>query len=293
MEYRNNELETIIEVDEDLAEGLTKQGRYRMKKGQVGFVIYIAIVLLIDLFFCLKWVTGYESTKEEIGRLTEAAEIAEHFMKPEYNGSWQGIGASGQETRDSAESYNIYEYRIFKSISENNYIYFEIWDESGSWEKQWEKYSDERRITCIHRMSDSGIEVKTDYVEQTDQIENISVYKNSMDSRYSGYFDEAPYYRILYKNGEYHIESYGDGESAEADREDFETEIGMKVEEIINVAEEDQELFAETMGKMKEYELQREKEVLRKRLLWANGISLTFVLLGVAPKIIDSRYEKQ
>ena len=262
-----------------------------MKKGQVGFVIYIAIVLLIDSFFCLKWVTGYESTKKEIGRLTEATEIAEKFMRPEYNRSWKEIGTSGQETRDSVDSVNIYEYRVHKDISESNYIYFELWDWSEFWKTQtFESNGKEKGITCIHHINNGEVEISTVYIEKDKPIASIIVSINAFDETY-GWGEK--YYKICYENGKYNIKSYEDEEYLETDREDFEREVGMTVEEIVNVAEEDQELFAETMGKMKAYELQREKVVLRKRLLWANGIGLAFVLLGIISKIIDSRYEKQ
>lgn len=261
-----------------------------MKKKKIGFIVYIIIILIFDLTFSLKMTIKYKATVRDINELTEAAEIAEKFMRPEYNRSWKEIGTSGQETRDSVDSVNIYEYRVHKDISESNYIYFELWDWSEFWKTQtFESNGKEKGITCIHHINNGEVEISTDYIEKDKPIASIIVSINAFDETY-GWGEK--YYKICYENGKYNVKSYEDEEYLETDREDFEREVGMTVEEIIDIAYEDQKLFEETMSEIKEYELHRNKEVMWKRLLCANGISCFLLLLGVASKMIDRRYEE-
>lgn len=261
-----------------------------MKKKKIGFIIYIIIILISDLAFGLKMTIKYKTTVKNIHELTTTVEIAEEFMRPEYNGSWKEIGASGQETRDSVDSVYIYEYRVNKDIAENNYVYFELWDWSEFWKTQtFESNGKEKGITCIHHINNGKVEISTDYLEKDKPIASIIFSINAFDETY-GWGEE--YYKICYENGKYNVKDYEDGEYLETDRAVFEKEIGMTVEEIVDIAYEDQALFEETMGEIKEYELKRNKQALWKRLLYANGISCFLILLGVVSKMIDKRYKE-
>lgn len=139
-------------------------------------------------------------------------------------------------------------------------------------------------------MRDWGIEIITTFTDYGNQINEIGIYLSGLDSMYAGIGGE--HYDICYENGAYNVKGFDNEEHFETSGEELEEKTGMTMEEIVDLAYEDQELLEEMMFEMKEYELHREKTSLWKKLLWVNGISLAFILLGIISKLIDSRFEE-
>ncbi len=66
---------------------------------RIGTIIYIAMILAVDIFLVTRWVTVRREKVGEVEKLETPREIANHFMREEYNRRWcemKGVTGGGE-----------------------------------------------------------------------------------------------------------------------------------------------------------------------------------------------------
>mgnify|MGYP001036722159 CR=1 FL=1 len=70
---------------------------------RIGTVIYLGMILAVDIFLVTRWVTVRREKVREVEKLETPREIANHFMREEYNMRWydmKGVGPTNRRTGD-------------------------------------------------------------------------------------------------------------------------------------------------------------------------------------------------
>ena len=257
-----------------------------MKK-RSGNLIFIAVILILDFVISLGWIIGTAMKVKEISGLETPKAIAAKYMKTEYDAEWiklEDVWYAGRDnhlntqyvyqiTRDNEKT--TYPYVTFKIYKDLDII--DIW---GTLEKQG--------IICARRTDSLGMTIKSVYPCHGDYIENIwgtiNVY-NATEEQW-----EDQYYEIFYVDGRYILEEYKTEDNIALKPEEFEKTTGMTIQEIVDIAHEDQKELEETMYEMQGHMLEKRKASMWKKLLWTNGISLILIGLGIVSEIIERRY---
>ena len=278
-----------------------------MKK-RSGNLIFIAVVLILDFVISLGWITGTAMKVKEINELETPVEIAEKYMQSGYDRSWLELEKNIWVNKEQI-SATIYEYEIYRELEDDNANL--IFDISEGWNEFWkeenidtdikgvgcsrkmespkiqieEEYGDEKNRK--KKMTPITIEISTAYFDNTSQIEWIQVALSVWDVK--NHWGKE-YYELCYTGGQYEVQKYENGESKIVVRNELEKRCGMTIQEIVDIAYEDQRELEETMYEMQGHMLEKRKASMRKKLLWTNGISLILIGLGIVSEIIERRY---
>lgn len=267
-------------------------------KRRIGTIIYIGIILAIDVFLTTRWIAVRQEKVREVEKLEMPREIANHFMREEYNRRWyemKGVGPVNRRTGD----YKDLIYEVGRDDGDDS-LYFRIFRDRENPEAWGD--TKERAIICIRGSNSSEMFMYIDfrYYDCGNRIETIAG-----DGTIFYGWDECEqirenfFFYIQYDNGEYILDSiaknYSDSNKITEENE-LREKTGKTVEEIVETAYRDQEIMEETMYEIKAYELDylngTVKRSMWKKILWANGISLFLIIIGIISEAVDRRYKE-
>ena len=260
---------------------------------RIGTVIYIAMILAVDIFLVTRWVTVRWEKVREVEELETPREIANHFMREEYNRRWydmKGVDPTNRRTGD----YKDLIYEISRKDGDDS-LYFRIFRDRENLEAWGD--TKERGITCKRCFDLPEMYVCSRYYDHGNKIDwvggMVTIFYDS-----GGFWEEWEYFSfdISYDNGEYVVAPTGgiaSGNEIE-DEDELIEKTGMTVEEIVETAYRDQEIMEETMYEMKAYELDylngTVKKSMWKKILWTGGISLFLIIIGIISEAVDRWY---
>ena len=259
-----------------------------MKK-RSGNLIFIAVVLILDFVISLGWITGTAMKVKEISGLETPKAIAAKYMKTEYDMEWRELEDIWHAERDNHIGTK-YIYEISKNNEKEGYPYivFEIYTDLEIMD-MWGTI-EEQGIICKRMIDIPRMTIESAYSCHNNIIECILGSVDTYNADKKMWVEQ--YYMIYYENGEYNLVEYrnkGDNDIV-LKPEEFEKNTGMTIQEIVDIAYEDQKELEETMYEMQEHMLEKKKASLWKKLLWTNGISLILIGLGIVSEIIERRY---
>ena len=260
-------------------------------KRRIGTIIYILIILAVDVFFTVRWITIRQEKIREVEKLETPREIANYFMREEYNRHWyemKGISC-GKERSEFKEQYI---YGVSRHDG-NDSLRFRIIRDAENIEAWGD--AKEREIICERSFDSPKINfIYYNHGNQIDEIRgSVTIY---YDSKGYGEKWEKFYFVILHNNEEYIVDPIAEIFSGNkiTDENELEEKTGMTVEEIVETAYRDQEIMEETMYEMKAYELDylngTVKKSMWKKILWTGGISLLLIIIGIISETVDMRY---
>lgn len=262
---------------------------------RIGTVIYIAMILAVDIFLITRWVTVRQEKVREVEKLETPREIANHFMREEYNRRWydmKGVDPTNRRTGD----YKDLIYEISRKDGDDS-LYFRIFRDRKNLEA-WGN-TKERAITCIRGFysSEMYMYIYFSYYDCGNQIKGIWG-DGTILGEWNGRRQEREYFSfdISYDNGEYVLVQPWEIDDVNEikDEDELIEKTGKTVEEMVETAYRDQETMEETMYEMKAYELDylngTVKKSMWKKILWTGGISLFLIIIGIISEVVDRWY---
>ena len=262
-------------------------------KRRIGTIIYIAMILAVDAFLIIRWVTVRQEKVREVEKLETPREIANHFMREEYNRRWYDMkGVTGGRI-GFYEFKGEYFYEVDRR--DENDLSFSIVRDADNIDAWGD--TKERAIICERHLDSPKVDFNSCYYNHGNQIDEIrgsvTIY---YDSKRYGEKWEKFYFIILRENEEYMVDPIAEIFSGNkiTDEDELIEKTGMTVEEIVETAYRDQEIMEETMYEMKAYELDylngTVKKSMWKKILWTGGISLFLIIIGIISEAVDRWY---
>ena len=260
-------------------------------KRRIGTIIYIVLILAVDVFLITRWITVRQEKVREVEKLETPREIANHFMREEYNRRWSEMKGVTGERIGPYEFKEKYFYEVVRR--DENGLNFSIVRDADNIDAWGD--TKERAIICERRLDSPKVDFNSGYYNHGNQIDEI---RGSVTIYYdSKRYGEKFYFVILYDNEEYMVdpiaEIFSDSNKI-TDENELKEKTGMTVEEIVETAYRDQEIMEETMYEMKAYELDylngTVKKSMWKKILWTCGISLFLIIIGMISEAVDRWY---
>ncbi len=260
---------------------------------RIGTIIYIALILTVDVFLITRWVTVRWEKVREVEKLETPREIANHFMREEYNRRWYEMKGVAGERTGPYEFKEKYFYEVDRRDEKS--LSFSIVRDADNIEAWGD--TKERGITCKRCFDLPEMYVCSCYYDHGNKIDwvggRVTIFYDS-----GGFWEEWEYFHfdISYDNGEYVVAPTGGIASGNEiqDEDELIEKTGMTVEEIVETAYRDQEIMEETMYEMKAYELDylngMVKKSMWKKILWTGGISLFLIIIGIISEAVDRWY---
>lgn len=229
-----------------------------MKKSKIS-IAFIVITVIICLCCDGLLIVHYNYKEQKLYSMETPMDIANEYMQPKYERHWRRLKGVFHAGKDSRKG----NYMVGRKVENIGRTYFSKVLGINS-----------TLVYCETEIEDTWIEISSGYHSI---FESIGVYVKVYNED-KGYWEDRDF-MLEYDNGEYIVTEYNYMEEEEfPNKAGLEEVTGMTIEEIVEIAEKQQEECENMLYEMKEAELKRNQIVFLLGLLLVNGIGIWLII---------------
>ena len=217
-----------------------------MKKGKIN-IVFIVITVIICLCGDYLSIVRYNSKRQKIYTLETPMDIANEYMQSKYGRHWKRLNGVFSARKDN----RIGRYVVARRVRNVGRIYFS---------KQLDM--DSTSVHCETKIEGTWIEISSWHPSL---YKKVGVYVQVYNED-KGYWEGRDF-----------IMEYEDGEHL-PNKAGLEEITGMTIEEIVEIAEKQQEACENMLYEMKEAELKRNQIVFLLGLILVNGTGIWLII---------------